>query len=56
MSHVRPPAVAGQFYPADPGQLTRDLDHLLAEARRRVDSRPDLPPGVPKALVVPHAG
>src|SRR3712207_8634795 len=29
-SSVRVPAVAGQFYPADPGELTRLVDELLA--------------------------
>ena len=48
MFTVRPPAVAGMFYPAEPGQLAHDVQHLLAEAR---------PHGlVPKALIVPHAG
>jgi len=44
---VRPPAVAGTFYPADPGELRATVDGLLARA----------PAGpVPKALIVPHAG
>lgn len=46
----RPPAVAGAFYPADPGELAADVDRLLAEAR------PVEPGGDPLALVVPHAG
>ena len=33
MSTVRPPAVAGMFYPADPGQLAHDVQQLLAGAR-----------------------
>lgn len=47
---VRPPAVAGTFYPASPAALARHVDSLLDDA----DS---LPPGpLPAALVVPHAG
>lgn len=45
---VRPPAVAGAFYPADAEKLARQVDALLAEATRR--------PLKPKALVAPHAG
>ncbi|MGA9666828.1 MAG: AmmeMemoRadiSam system protein B [Gallionella sp.] len=48
MQNIRPAAVAGMFYPAEPGQLARDVQHYLADARPF-----DL---VPKALVVPHAG
>lgn len=48
MSTVRPPAVAGMFYPAEPGQLAHDVQRLLAGA-----SSHDL---IPKALIVPHAG
>jgi AmmeMemoRadiSam system protein B len=48
MSAVRQPAVAGMFYPADPGQLAHVVQQLLGEARHF-----DL---VPKALIVPHAG
>ncbi len=46
----RRPAVAGTFYPADPGELAAALDALLSSAS---------PPegiGEPVALVVPHAG
>ncbi len=45
---VRPPAVAGAFYSADPDVLRQQLVHMLSEAS-----------GVgpePKALIVPHAG
>lgn len=48
MSTVRPPAVAGLFYPADARQLAHDVRQLLVEARPH-----DL---IPKALIVPHAG
>ncbi len=47
---VRPPAVAGRFYPADPGELRDLVDWLLGGVRgpRR--------PVRPAALVAPHAG
>src|SRR5574340_566540 len=48
MSAIRPPAVAGLFYPADTRQLAHDVQSLLAAARPH-----DL---TPKALIVPHAG
>jgi len=47
---VREPAVAGQFYPADPAELGRTIDTCLAAAR------PEVPPGELKALICPHAG
>ncbi|SDL76662.1 hypothetical protein SAMN05660642_00743 [Geodermatophilus siccatus] len=47
---VRPPAVAGRFYPADPEELRDLVDRLLGEVRAR--PRPVLP----AALVAPHAG
>lgn len=48
-SDARPPAVAGRFYPADPGQLSRAVRGFLADA---------LPPSGqrPLALIAPHAG
>lgn len=49
MSKVRPPAVAGAFYPGDRDRLAATLDRLLADA-------PQSPRRVPRALVVPHAG
>lgn len=48
MGHVRPPAVAGHFYPSDPDHLLREVMHYLDEAEARVS--------VPKAIIVPHAG
>jgi len=45
---VRPAAVAGLFYPAEPDALNRELDALLAGA--------SAPGPRPKALIVPHAG
>lgn len=47
--HVRPPAVAGLFYPANPAALDEMVHDLL-------EPTPRLPAACPKALVVPHAG
>jgi AmmeMemoRadiSam system radical SAM enzyme/AmmeMemoRadiSam system protein B/AmmeMemoRadiSam system protein A len=44
---VRPPAVAGSFYDADPAELARTVDDLLAGGSR---------PGPWPAALVPHAG
>src|SRR5262245_57721341 len=48
MTTIRPPAVAGSFYPADADKLRALIDTYLQEAR------PTGPP--PKALIAPHAG
>jgi len=48
MSAVRPAAVAGLFYPADPEELSHYLHQLLDDAQP-----PEL---LPKALIAPHAG
>ncbi|MBK9160368.1 MAG: AmmeMemoRadiSam system protein B [Nitrosomonadales bacterium] len=48
MSAIRPPAVAGMFYPAEPGKLAHDVQHFLSGARPFELT--------PKALIVPHAG
>ena len=47
---VRPSAVAGRFYPADPGELRDLVDRLLGEVRGRPQ------PVLPAAVVAPHAG
>lgn len=47
-TRVRPPAVAGMFYPADPQELAAMVDGFL--------SAWSATPGRPLALVVPHAG
>ncbi|MDR2851614.1 MAG: AmmeMemoRadiSam system protein B, partial [Burkholderiaceae bacterium] len=47
-STVRPAAVAGAFYPADPMQLSQQLRALLAGAAAQA--------APPKVLIVPHAG
>lgn len=51
MNAVRSPVVAGRFYPADPRELAMLADRLFDAA-----SRPALPAGRLRALVVPHAG
>ena len=51
MDSVRPAAVAGLFYPADPKALAAEVDELLGGVEH---FEPRL--GFPKALVVPHAG
>lgn len=54
-TRTRPPAVAGTFYPDDPGTLARMVDRLLAEAPVRwVPPEGGAP--WPKGLIVPHAG
>lgn len=48
MSWIRPPAVAGQFYPAAPGTLRAMVDEFLANVTGN---------GEPcQALIAPHAG
>lgn len=46
---IRPAAVAGTFYPADPARLHDQVDALL-----RTAAPPPAP--APRALIVPHAG
>src|SRR5487761_2066189 len=53
MQNIRPAAVAGMFYPAEPRQLADDVQQLLVKARADTPRLLDL---VPKALIVPHAG
>ncbi len=48
---VRPPAVAGTFYPAGPDALRRAVSAAFADAKAPPEGAPP-----PKALVVPHAG
>lgn len=49
MMHVKPPAVAGMFYPADPEELRAMLRDMLAQASGDGSQRPH-------ALIAPHAG
>ncbi len=48
METVRPPAVAGTFYPAEPHTLRRMVDGFLEQGQ--AEGEP------PKAMIVPHAG
>ncbi|MBI1732958.1 MAG: AmmeMemoRadiSam system protein B [Gammaproteobacteria bacterium] len=55
MPSSRPAAVAGTFYPAEPSQLARVVEGMLAQAREALGTgNSDAPP--PKAFIVPHAG
>jgi AmmeMemoRadiSam system protein B len=47
---VRPPAVAGFFYPGDAAELRTSVSDYLEGASAQAL------PGTPKALIVPHAG
>mgnify|MGYP000025776388 FL=1 len=49
---VRPPAVAGRFYPGKAEELRRTVEELLAEAGEPAAD----PAQAPRALVLPHAG
>ena len=51
MNGIRPPAVAGMFYPADPAQLEQYVRAVLAQAAREVPQLPEV-----EAVVAPHAG
>lgn len=54
---IRPPAVAGSFYPADRTTLKQLINHQLDYSREVLQQlEPTLPAGVPKAVIVPHAG
>jgi AmmeMemoRadiSam system protein B len=46
---IRPPAVAGRFYPRRPDELRAEVTGLLAEAPAGSEAPP-------KALIAPHAG
>lgn len=48
-ARIRPPAVAGLFYPGQPAELRDAVSEYLARAPSAVDAPP-------KALIVPHAG
>ena len=50
MANVRKPAVAGLFYPADPGELSTMVNTLIGEAEQGAAAP------VPKAVIAPHAG
>jgi len=46
---IRPPAVAGMFYPANPAELRGMVEACLADVPKREGASP-------KAIIVPHAG
>lgn len=48
---VRPPAVAGTFYPAEPAELARQIDEFCASARSGAQAKTRA-----IACIVPHAG
>jgi AmmeMemoRadiSam system protein B len=48
---VRPPAVAGLFYPSEPAELRQAVKEALDEASARA-----VPAPAPKAVIAPHAG
>lgn len=48
MSTVRPPAVAGQFYPGKAAELKHAVDSFLSDEATKAPC--------PKAIVAPHAG
>lgn len=50
MMRIRPPAVAGKFYPGDPASLLQILQHW----KSRIEPEPL--PGEVRGLMVPHAG
>jgi AmmeMemoRadiSam system protein B len=39
-NNIRPPAVAGMFYPADPEELRRYVQAVLAQAKSDVPALP----------------
>jgi MEMO1 family protein len=51
---VRPPAVAGTFYPGSPEELRSMVAALMGEAESREGERPPRPAA--KAVIAPHAG
>ncbi len=52
-ANVRPPAVAGFFYPADAAALRAEIAGYLAAVPPAAAEETDRPP---KAIIVPHAG
>jgi AmmeMemoRadiSam system protein B len=56
MVAVRPPAIAGAFYPEQPSALSANVMALLARAPSPVRASDRSQQLTPKALIVPHAG
>lgn len=51
-TQIRPPAVAGLFYPGDAAALRTDVAAYIADGRTLIPK----PPPSPKAMIAPHAG
>jgi len=49
MGTIRPPAVAGQFYPGEAQRLKETVNNFIRDAKEISATRP-------KAIIVPHAG
>ncbi len=49
LAHIRPPAVAGMFYPGTKSEIHRQVAGFLAAVK-------EVPGPAPKALIAPHAG
>ena len=59
MTVVRPPAVAGMFYPRDGASLNQTVGRLLQDglkARHGEEEQAKSALASPKALIAPHAG
>ncbi|KZB73551.1 MULTISPECIES: AmmeMemoRadiSam system protein B [Thalassospira] len=54
MTIIRPPAVAGTFYPADADLLRSEIDGLMGAALQSGVAQQET--ATPKAIIVPHAG
>ena len=50
MGLIRAPAVSGMFYPDNPRELAASVARFMADTANPVTG------GVPKAIIVPHAG
>jgi hypothetical protein len=53
---LRPPAVAGLFYPSDPGELTSMVCTMMDAADPALRDAAAKQSGWPKAIIGPHAG
>ncbi len=49
-TEIRKPAVAGMFYPGEPGELSKQLAQYYSEAKKKAL------PGHPIGIIAPHAG
>jgi MEMO1 family protein len=54
---VRLPTVAGQFYPKQEQELSRQVEFFLSKSSAKLkNKKQDFPKKTPKILIVPHAG